>query len=85
MSRTRVAVLVAAVLLACLRADPAGQSAQTAVDREYVLDATMLGYRGMGGEIDGVRNPTLWARTGETVPITIVNGEVMVHDIALEK
>ena len=32
-----------------------------------------------------MRNPTLWARTGETVRITIVNGEVMVHDIALEK
>ena len=45
----------------------------------------MLGYRGVGGEIDGVRNPTLWARTGETVRITIVNGELMVHDIALEK
>ena len=45
----------------------------------------MLGYRGIGGEIDGVRNPTLWARTGETVRITIVNGELMVHDVALEK
>ena len=45
----------------------------------------MVGYRGVGGEIDGVRNPTLWARTGETVRITIINGELMVHDIALEK
>ena len=45
----------------------------------------MVGYRGVGGEIDGIRNPTLWARTGETVRITIVNGELMVHDIALEK
>ena len=44
----------------------------------------MLGYRGVGGDIDGVRNPTLWARTGESVRITIVNGELMVHDIALE-
>ena len=87
MSRTRVAAHVAAVLLACLRADVVGQSAQTAgaVDREYVLEATMLGYRGVGGEIDGVRNPTLWARTGETVRITMINGEVMVHDVVLEK
>ena len=45
----------------------------------------MLGFRGVGGEIDGIRNPTLWARTGETVRITIVNGELMVHDITLEK
>lgn len=87
MSRTRVAALLAATLLACLRADLVGQSAQAAgaPDREYVLEATMLGYRGVGGEIDGVRNPTLWARSGETVRITMVNGEVMVHDIVLEK
>ena len=45
----------------------------------------MLGYRGVGGDIDGVRNPTLWARTGENVRITIVNGELMVHDVTLEK
>jgi len=82
---------VAAILLACLRADPVGQTAQTASApdrenvREYVLEATMLGYRGVGGEIDGVRNPTLWARTGQTVRITIVNGETMVHDVGLEK
>ena len=87
MSRTRVAAHVAAILLACMRADLVGQSAQTAaaVDREYVLDATMLGYRGVGGEIDGVRNPTLWARPGETVRITMINGETMVHDVVLEK
>src|SRR4029453_4587447 len=46
-------------------------------DREYTLEATTLGYRGVGGEIDGVRNPTLWARTGENVPLTMVNGERM--------
>ena len=88
MSRTLTAAHVAAfVLLACMRADLASQSAQTAdaFDREYVLEATMLGYRGLGGEIDGVRNPTLWARSGESVRITIVNGELMVHDIVLEK
>jgi putative membrane-bound dehydrogenase-like protein len=63
------------------------RQAQTTVpiDREYTLESTMLGFRGIGGEIDGVRNPALWARTGETVRITIVNGELMVHDIALEK
>ena len=87
MSRNRVAVVVAAVLLACMLVYPAGQAAQTAgaPDREYVLDATMLGYRGIGGEIEGVRNPTLWARPGETVRITIVTGELMVHDVVLEK
>ena len=88
MNRTRVAALLATVLLAgMLRADLVGRSAQTTatVDREYVLEATMLGYRGVGGEIDGVRNPTLWARPGETVRITMINGETMVHDVVLDK
>src|SRR5688500_12726048 len=87
MTRTRAAAHVAAILLAGMRADAAGTSAQTSrgPDREYVLEATMLGYRGVGGETDGVRNPTLWARPGETVRITMVNGETMVHDVVLEK
>jgi len=63
-----------------------GQAQSTApIDREYTLESTMLGYRGVGGQIEGIRNPTLWARTGETVRITIVNGELMVHDVTLEK
>ncbi len=73
------AVLTPVILLA-------GQ-AQTppAIDREYTLESTMLGYRGIGGDIDGVRNPPLWARAGENIRINIVNGELMVHDVALEK
>lgn len=50
-------------------------------DREYTLEATMLGYIGS----DGKRNPTLKASKGELVRIKIVNGETMTHDIALEK
>ena len=55
------------------------------IDREYTLESTMLGYRGVGGDIDGIRNPPLWAKTGENVRINIVNGELMVHDLTLEK
>jgi putative membrane-bound dehydrogenase-like protein len=54
-------------------------------DRDYMLEATMIGYRGVGGTIDGLRNPVLTAITGETVRITIVNTDLMLHDIALEK
>jgi putative membrane-bound dehydrogenase-like protein len=76
-------------LVASTRGDIAGQSPAdkkaVTIDREYRLEAAMIGYRGLGGEIEGVRNPTLWAKTGETVRITIVNGDVMVHDVALEK
>ena len=83
--------LVLFILLVIFSASSGGTvSTQTpaakpaAIDREYTLELSMLGYRGIGGDIDGVRNPTLWARTGETVRITIVNAELMVHDIALE-
>lgn len=33
----------------------------------------------------GVRNPVLRANKGDMVKITIVNGEFMTHDIAMEK
>lgn len=51
------------------------------VDREFALEATMLGYFGK----DGARNPTLRANKGDRVRITITDGELMTHDIALEK
>lgn len=50
-------------------------------DRDYILESTMLGYFG----VDGSRNPVLRANKGDRVRITIVNGEVMTHDIAMEK
>ena len=53
----------------------------THIDREYALEATMLGYFAK----DGSRNPTLRANKGDVVRITITNGELMTHDIALEK
>ncbi|MCY7357599.1 MAG: cupredoxin domain-containing protein, partial [Rudanella sp.] len=53
----------------------------TKIDRNYALEATMLGYFGK----DGARNPTLRAKKGERVRITIINSEQMTHDIALEK
>lgn len=52
-----------------------------APDREYTLRATMLGYF----DENGVRNPILKAQKGELVRITIINGEPLTHDIALEK
>ncbi|CAN5313492.1 hypothetical protein BH23BAC1_BH23BAC1_22100 [soil metagenome] len=49
-------------------------------DREYSLEATMLGYF----DQEGTRNPVLRANKGDRVRITITNGETMTHDIALE-
>ncbi|MGY4385034.1 putative membrane-bound dehydrogenase-like protein [Pedobacter sp. UYP24] len=50
-------------------------------DREYTLETTMLGYMSP----EGKRNPTLKVIKGELVRIKVVNGELMTHDIALEK
>lgn len=51
------------------------------IDREFTLEATMLGYFAP----DGAKNPTLRAKKGERIRLKIVNGELMTHDIALEK
>lgn len=55
------------------------------IDREYLLDSKMTGYTGIGGDIDGLRNPILRAKKGERVRIRLINGELMSHDIAFEK
>ncbi|OJW71876.1 MULTISPECIES: PVC-type heme-binding CxxCH protein [unclassified Spirosoma] len=85
--RYRIPSAVAAFLLPAtlvLAQSPKTKSAapDTAkVDREYALEATMLGFFAK----DGARNPTLKANKGDRVRITITNGELMTHDIALEK
>ncbi|MCF2447291.1 plastocyanin/azurin family copper-binding protein [Dyadobacter sp. CY345] len=53
----------------------------TKFDRDYALEATMLGFFAP----DGARNPTLKANKGDRVRIAITNGELMTHDISLEK
>ena len=58
-SVARSFLCLALLVLVCTRSDVAGQTARAnvRVDREYTLESTMVGYRGVGGEIDGVRNP----------------------------
>lgn len=53
----------------------------THFDRDYTLEATMLGFFAP----DGSRNPTLKANKADRVRIKITNGELMTHDISLEK
>src|SRR5574339_331812 len=53
---------------------------------EYSLMSTMLdgqmAFVGVGGGIDGVKNPTLSANVGDTVKITLTGGDAVEHDVA---
>ncbi|HEX7070535.1 MAG TPA: PVC-type heme-binding CxxCH protein, partial [Rhodothermales bacterium] len=89
--RRPVAVLLVFVLSIAAGCSGAGvvtdaaSPADAEVDVAFTLEASMLGFRGVGGAIDGVRNPVLRAAPGERVRITIVGVEVLPHDLALEK
>ena len=52
---------------------------RTGVDEERMV------YYGVGGEIDGVMNPTLAADIGQIVQITLINGQPVEHDLTLEE
>ena len=89
MNLTRNRITLIALLLsfcfqtACLKKNEKAE--ETTIDREYVLNSKMTGYTGVGGDIDGMRNPVLRAKKGERVKITLINGELMAHDIVMEK
>ncbi|MCC5908321.1 MAG: HEAT repeat domain-containing protein [Balneolaceae bacterium] len=92
LSKTALTITVLFLSFLSCRSDDSGHSSDQHgvsvsfedVDREYRLQSTMIGYTGIGGVIDGVLNPVLQAKKGEIVKITIINGELMPHDIALE-
>ena len=53
---------------------------------EYSLMTAMIdgqmAFMGVGGGIDGIRNPTLSANVGDTVKITLTAGDSVEHDVA---
>ncbi|MFQ6013270.1 MAG: copper-containing nitrite reductase [Thermoplasmata archaeon] len=50
----------------------------------FELRAFLSGYVGVGGPIDDVTNPVLEVDMGDTVTITVTNGESLEHDLAVE-
>jgi len=44
-----------------------------------------MAYIGVGGEIDGVINPPLTANVGDTVRITVINGDPILHDLKIDE
>jgi nitrite reductase (NO-forming) len=68
--------------------DVAQDSAETGVTVEYTLSTIMgqtppMAFIGVGGDIDGVINPTLKANVGDRVVITVINGDPVEHDFVL--
>jgi nitrite reductase (NO-forming) len=76
------------------------QSSAVAVERaeisakaqivEYTLRTEVGGtpamaYVGVGGDIDGLVNPELKANVGDTVHITVINGDPVLHDLKIDK
>ena len=67
--------------------------AETSVEAqvvEYTLRTEVGGtpamaYVGVGGDIDGLVNPELKANVGDTVRITVINGDPMLHDLKIDE
>jgi nitrite reductase (NO-forming) len=57
---------------------------------EFTLRTAMGGdppmaFVGVGGEIDGVMNPELVVNLGDTVRITVINGDPTLHDLKIDE
>lgn len=70
-------------------ADAAPDPKTNQVTVEYTLmtggDTGQLVFVGVGGDIDGVINPTLTANPGDVVKITLINADNMLHDLAIDE
>jgi nitrite reductase (NO-forming) len=57
---------------------------------EYTLKTVLgktppMAYEGVGGSIDGQINPLLTANMGDTVRITLINGDPVLHDLLIDE
>lgn len=82
-----VAVLVSACASATkTESNSASTGTGTGRTVEYTLMTAMtdgqMAFVGMGGGIDGIKNPTLSANVGDTVKITLTAGDSVEHDVA---
>jgi nitrite reductase (NO-forming) len=81
-------LIAVAVLVSACGGSPKNETTAAAQGKivEYSLLTGMMdggmAFIGVGGGIDGVKNPTLSAHVGDTVKITLTSGEGVEHDIA---
>jgi nitrite reductase (NO-forming) len=94
-------LLLAAIFMLALGACTGGNSmatsshdmasepeAQSEVDVSYTLETSSqhgLTFVGIGGEIDGVVNPTLHAQPGDVVEITVIDNDGLLHDMTIDE
>lgn len=45
----------------------------------------VMAFVGVGGDIDGVTNPELTANVGDTVRLTVINGDPALHDLRIDE
>ncbi len=65
-------------------ANPDGTSAPAVVEYSLRASSDEAGFVGVGGSIDGVLNPELSARLGDTVRLTLINESSNSHDIKID-
>src|ERR1043165_494536 len=81
-------LMIAALISACGSASKSESTTNMTEGKtvEYSLITDMIdgqmAFIGVGGGIDGVRNPTLSANVGDTVKITLTGGDGVEHDVA---
>lgn len=74
-----------------IRIVPNTGTAQSPVTVEYTLKAILgtstppMAFLGVGGSIDGLINPELTAKVGDTVSITLINGDAIQHDLTIDE
>lgn len=89
-NRLALLLMVALITIALVACDSqstqkfSGEVDETGTVHEFVFEGFMDGYYGVGGDIDGVKNPTLLVDVGDQVTIKLINGERMPHDIAMK-
>ncbi|MCL4252862.1 MAG: nitrite reductase, copper-containing [Anaerolineae bacterium] len=72
------------------QAQQVSQVQQASVVVEYTLRTVIgqtpaMAFIGVGGEIDGMINPTLTANVGDTVKLTVINGDPVLHDLKIDE
>lgn len=65
--------------------DASGNLSDYTADYSFTLEAELVDgkmvYTGVGGDIDGVQNPTLEVEHGAIIEITLTNKSVLEHDL----